>query len=425
MNCEVGIIGAGVSGLAAALELARAGREVCCLEAVGRAGGRILTIHDPLAPIPLELGAEFVHGRPEETWRLIRSAGLTAYEHTAKAPHLHRGRVVKNTEPGSAADRILSRIAHSKGADATFEQMLTRSRQPADVKAWAAVHVEGFNAARKDRISTNSLVKDSDAADKIEGDRTFRIVNGYDSIPLALLRSIPEYERRIRLNSIVERVEWRRGQAEVRYRDVLSGETRRLWCGKLVVTVPLGVLQAGAIGFDPEPTRNLRAARRLEFGQVYRVTLRFREPFWEDDERLRGAGFVISRDPGFFAWWTTHPVMSPILTGWMAGTAAERYRPADAAGAASEARRSLGRILQRDIPRPEAFYFHDWRQDPFFRGAYSYVPAGAMRARADLAKPVGDTLYFSGEATETEGHSATVHGAIAAGIRTARQILGE
>jgi monoamine oxidase len=71
----------------------------------------------------------------------------------------------------------------------------------------------------------------------------------------------------------------------------------------------------------------------------------------------------------------------------------------------------------------ENAYFHDWHADPFARGAYSYVPVGALRAREALAKPVGGTLYFAGEATETNGHSATVHGAIASGKRAARQIL--
>lgn len=77
MECEIGIIGAGAAGLAAASALKAAGKNVICLEASSRVGGRILTIHDPLAPLPIELGAEFVHGLPPETWELIHKAGLT------------------------------------------------------------------------------------------------------------------------------------------------------------------------------------------------------------------------------------------------------------------------------------------------------------------------------------------------------------
>jgi monoamine oxidase len=71
----------------------------------------------------------------------------------------------------------------------------------------------------------------------------------------------------------------------------------------------------------------------------------------------------------------------------------------------------------------EAAYSHDWHGDPFACGAYSYVPAGALAARKILAEPVADTLYFAGEATNLNGHSATVHGAIASGKRAARQCI--
>ena len=71
-----------------------------------------------------------------------------------------------------------------------------------------------------------------------------------------------------------------------------------------------------------------------------------------------------------------------------------------------------------------AAHFHDWHADPFFRGAYSYVPAGRMQAREKFATPVADTLYFAGEAASLDGHSATVHGAIGSGLRAARAVVG-
>ena len=74
---DVVVIGAGAAGLSALRELTRAGLSVLCLEARDRIGGRIFTVHDPLSPIPIELGPEFVHGRPPEIWEIIRSAGIT------------------------------------------------------------------------------------------------------------------------------------------------------------------------------------------------------------------------------------------------------------------------------------------------------------------------------------------------------------
>jgi monoamine oxidase len=49
---------------------------------------------------------------------------------------------------------------------------------------------------------------------------------------------------------------------------------------------------------------------------------------------------------------------------------------------------------------------------------------GGIDAQAQLARPLEDTLFFAGEATNTEGHQGTVHGAIASGLRAAREIIG-
>ena len=89
---------------------------------------------------------------------------------------------------------------------------------------------------------------------------------------------------------------------------------------------------------------------------------------------------------------------------------------------------SLARITgfpkQAVLSQLAAVYFHDWHTDEFACGAYSYVPAGGLWARKQMAVPISDTLYFAGEATDQNGHSATVHGAIASGRRAAQQILG-
>ena len=71
----------------------------------------------------------------------------------------------------------------------------------------------------------------------------------------------------------------------------------------------------------------------------------------------------------------------------------------------------------------EAAWMHDWVHDPFTRGAYSYSMVGGLDAPAALARPLAGTLFFAGEATDTEGATGTVHGAIASGQRAARQLL--
>ncbi|HLK20703.1 MAG TPA: NAD(P)/FAD-dependent oxidoreductase [Bryobacteraceae bacterium] len=424
VDSDVVIIGAGASGLSAAAVLASAGKTVRCLEANHRVGGRILTIQDPFSPLPIELGAEFVHGLPAATWRLIQSAGLTTYEHTARARLIDRGKFLEETEAGKIGESALAAMLKStKRGDESFEAFLKRSHLPAHAKAWARVFVEGFNAARKETISASALKKDAEAADEIEGGRAFRILAGYDSLIHHLLHSIPGHQTVISLNSVVERVEWRHKHVTVRFRSTLDNGISKIRCSQLIVTVPLGVLEAGAIAFDPEPKAIRDGARDLEFGQVYRVTFRFAEPFWESDERLKAIGFLISREPIFPTWWTTHPVISPLLTGWSAGPAAEPLLGLNKAAVITQALASLARILNRKIPSPLAAHLHDWHADPFFRGAYSYVPVNGMPARRFLGRPVEGTLFFAGEATDTTGAGGTVHGAVGSGLRAARQVL--
>lgn len=428
LDCDVVIVGAGVAGLAAATSLRRAGLEVCCLEARERIGGRILTVHDPHTLHPVELGAEFVHGCSPDVWDIIRSAGLLSYELTSPMVRLARGKVIDDPGTWKSADRILDQMAKAaKKKDESFDSYLSRSRAPAAAKQRARQYVEGFNAARSDEVSTRFLVKESAASDEIDGDRSFRILDGYDAVPRALLERIPDHINVVRLHSVVEQIAWRQGAAEVTHRFGPDRESNVLKARAVLVTVPLGVLQEqppapGAIRFEPEPARNLAAARALRFGQVYRVTFRFPHAFLEDDESLRNASFLFSDEKRFPTWWTTHPVISPLLTAWMAGSAAEAFTTSDPAKIADEALSSLKRMLKRNIPEPEQFYFHDWRHDPWSRGGYSYVPVGAVPARKALARPESDTLFFAGEACDFEGHDGTVHGAIGSGMRAARLI---
>ncbi|HEX4275196.1 MAG TPA: FAD-dependent oxidoreductase [Bryobacteraceae bacterium] len=226
------IAGTGVAGLAAAASLRSTGQRVCCLEARDRIGGRISTVHDPSMPIAVELGAEFVHGRPAEIVDLARTAGCCLVEHTPRALHLDRGRILQETKVGQIGDRVIEQLSRSaRKNDESLDDYLRRSHQSVDVKRWTRIQVEGFNAARSDDVSAEFLKRESDAAEKIDGDRAFRILEGYDAIPLALLRSIPDRENSIQLNAVAKRIKWRRGQAEIEFQSLLERQPGPLVAG--------------------------------------------------------------------------------------------------------------------------------------------------------------------------------------------------
>lgn len=400
------IIGAGAAGLAAAQELIRAGAKVCCLEARDRIGGRILTVHGE-APVPVELAAEFVHGRPPEIFELAERAGIGLYETAGRMVGLGE----EEADGGSVMEE-LSRTA-TEEHDETFQSFLDHTSFSPAEKEQAAAFVEGFNAARREVIGVAGIALDQQASDRIDGESSFRVREGYDALIRALAGGVD-----VRLSCPVEAIEWKPGAVKV-FMRVEPIEARRA-----LVTVPLGVLQSGAIRWNPEPKDSLAAAHALRFGDAFRVTFLFDRTFWDERPETAGFGFLFSEEPLFPVWWTGRPAEPRLITGWSAGPKADPLigQPRDAIVA--QALATLSRIMKTQPPNPRGVWFHDWNADPFSRGAYSYVPAGALPARRKLAEPVADTLYVAGEATDLLGYTGAVHGAIASGRRAAAQILG-
>jgi monoamine oxidase len=187
------------------------------------------------------------------------------------------------------------------------------------------------------------------------------------------------------------------------------------------------VLKSGNVAFSPGLPEKQNAMSFLEMGPVIRVSLCFQEKFWEHDPKIADLSFLFTDDPQFPTWWTTNPLPYPILTGWAAGPNAAAHTGRRKDDIVRSAVQSLARIMK--IAEPElrtqmtASFVHDWQADPFSRGAYSYTAVGGMDAAKKLSETVVDTLYFAGEATNGDGYNGTVHGAIATGLRAAKELL--
>jgi monoamine oxidase len=174
------------------------------------------------------------------------------------------------------------------------------------------------------------------------------------------------------------------------------------------------------------------AAMSLVMGPVVRLTLQCREQFWASFlPAAQGAqpdlSFLHAEDEPFSTWWTPYPLQAPLLTAWAGGPKAALLEEHSHAEQAAMCLQTLARVtglpheaLEGQVIRTHA---HDWQRDPYARGAYSSVPVGALPAVETLGRPCAETLYFAGEATDTTGHTGTVHGALASGLRAARQIL--
>lgn len=426
---DVLIIGAGVAGLAAAAELHEAGVSVRLLEARDRVGGRAWSIGAEGLEQAIELGAEFIHGKPPELFSIAQRAHLDPVE-LGGENFTSDGKSVKAFDFFQRSESVLDEL-DDRGQDRSFMEFVREHvKKDPERLQWAMRYVRGFHAADPEQISVHAMVRESKAEEKIEGDRQFRPKHGYRSL-------VEWYQRRlagvpIELNTRVRSIQWSESRIEVLSFAGPSGRVYRQ-AKKLLVTLPLGVLQADAleedaVEFMPELPQKRESASRLAMGRILRITLQFRERFWVKQKPqapdLSHMHFLMADDEYFPTWWTMHPIETPLLVGWAPDIYADKLRGKTHDEVAAQARASLEHALPqyaREI-REGHGYFHDWQADPFSRGAYSYVKVGGLGAQQALGAPVEDTLFFAGEATESEGHHATVHGAIATGLRAAREI---
>src|SRR5262249_51611422 len=373
---DVLIIGAGAAGLAAARQLSDAGRSVLVLEARNRIGGRIYTNHDQKSPVPIELGAEFVHGESPELLEIAHRSGLTLYDVTDQHFMLHDNRAISSEEYWIQMQNFFDRMKKTR-RDQSFQEFINNhARDPKlkNAKKTALMFVKGFHAAEPERVGILGLNKTNAAAEKIHEDHQFRFLNGYDGVVKALYKESVDRGVRFQIETIVEEVRWAPNQVKVRAR---LHETRQdFQASKLLITLPLGVLQTsapenGAVWFDPPLPEKETAARELAMGHVVRIALLFREPFWESIElraskgrvSLSKLGFVHSPDAAIPTWWTQLPVRTPLLVGWTGGSTALKILQSKKPWLdhALESLQFIFGVRKRRLQSLlEDFYFHDW-----------------------------------------------------------------
>ncbi|WP_263411211.1 flavin monoamine oxidase family protein [Terriglobus tenax] len=424
MEFDVLIIGAGMAGLTAARSLAESGVRVALLEASSRVGGRILTVREGEEIV--ELGAEFVHGKPPELWRLIEEAGLETFELEGDNLTFEGQRLQQGEDMGENFS-AMEQFEDWQKPDLSFAAFLAQHPEIDDAARQQLIgFVEGFNAADHHDISVLSLGLQQKAEEEIEGDRLFRVRAGYDLVPQHQLARAQAAGAHLYLETSVESMDWQPHrvtlQAQQHERPVcFTGQ-------QVIVAVPLGVLKSGSISFSPQPPA-LRHATGLCMGQARRFTLIFRERFWQSDPALANLSFFFARDAMPPVWWTAHPANSHTLTAWVGGPRAHQLSGLTPANLAELACVQLATIFARPVEQIRAQLLHclahDWQRDPCALGAYSYVSVGGAEASLRMSEPAQGTVYFAGEHTDTTGHWGTVHAAVRSGIRAARQVLDD
>jgi monoamine oxidase len=400
------IIGAGVAGLAAGRSLRAAGRPALIVEARDRIGGRV---HTDRTYGPVELGAEFIHGDRAATWAAVRAAGLRTAPWDGPRFFGAGGRILPEDDPLALRTRQLYEALSSyHGPDESVASALARLAPPDDkglpyALQWLA-NIEGADTSR---LSAAALGREH--ALSTNGEGNFHLLDGYDRVLAHLAQGLD-----IRLSSPVERVRWSPGEVELGLRD-----GARLSARRVIVTAPVGVLQAGRPAFDPPlPPAKRAAIATIPMGQVTKLVLWFNRELWPSCSAISTDGHVAT-------WWPVESAATPTLMGYTGGAKALSLAALGEAAAIEVGVAELSALLGVDVRAALlGGRLADWSRDEWSLGAYTYSPVGMGAARETLAEPVEDTLYFAGEATVTWGHLATVHGALESGTRVAEQALG-
>jgi monoamine oxidase len=440
-DLEVIVIGAGVSGLGAAQELLNQGCSVTVLEARDRTGGRIYTKDQ--GDNVVDMGASWIHGIGPSAGELDRFDGkmnpiyviaeefdietVSTWEDEEDAEESFYWYQSPDTDfDGDRVDDLIDEI----------ETYLEEERDSADVSDSVDDVLEDFDygSTAEDELvyqfslnhmfSQDYAAQTSDlSAEYFDDNYQFEgaehiFPGGYKQIIDVLAEDV-----NILFNQVVETIDY---SGDVVTVETTDGETYT--ADKVIVTVPLGVLQAGSITFVPElAEEKTDAIDRLGMGVMDKLWLEFEEAFWEDDEDADWICYI-SDTPGY--WVETLNVNKylgvPLLVLFNIGDAAKANSNLSDAALLADAMATI-RKWYPDAPDHVRYSRSNWSKDPYAKGSYPFVKAGATSDDCETYREFDSTdekVFFAGDGTICE-MIGTVHGAYISGVDAANYaILG-
>lgn len=420
-EAEILVLGAGISGLAAARALADKGRKVIVLEARDRIGGRIWT--DSSLGVPLDLGASWIHGvNGNPITKLAKQFGaqtaVTDYDNALL--YDFDGREMSEAEYAEIEALFESIYAEVEAMQEdtdddmplqqAFDEVLLRRNLSAEELRRFGFYVQQATSLEYGADPDDLSLWEWDQDEEFGGaDAVFP--NGYSEITDGLAKGLD-----IRLGVKVAAVFYGADGVEAETSaGVFAAE-------KAVVTFPLGVLKQAGVKFTPPlPAAKQSAIDRLAMGVLNKVYLKFPEIFW--DETVEWIGYLSERVGEWCDWLSFVPyVGAPVLMAFHGGAKGFALEELSDGEIAAGAMKTLRVMFGGDIPEPEGALITRWGKDPFAFGAYSHIPPFASGDDIDaLFAPVDGVLFFAGEATHRK-YPATVHGAYLSGVAAAKEI---
>jgi len=413
---DVIVIGAGMAGVTAARELARAQHSVVVLEARDRIGGRIWSVRD-FCDKPVEAGAEFVHGREAATWKEIRKARLSTRHSPMllrSAFHLGDGtrwlpRTLINPETWSCAG-MRRGIAQMSPPDLSVLDYIEKKGYRGKARMLTEMTFLQHLPGNAEEVGVLGFVEDGVL--DLHMRTNYRIIDGYDTLPRTMANGLD-----IRLNSPVDTVFWDSSSVRVRLCDGQELEAKTA-----ISTLPVGVLQSDTVHFVPSlPASKQWALEQLYMGPIVKLLLHFRERFWPAwMEKVEcGAG------PVNLYWCVFRGITGgpPVLTAYAIGDRGARLSKLGEDEATGVIIADLERLYPGTDPRGALLDCRriDWTQDSYSQGGYSIIRPGGQGARASLRAADTGALFWAGAGTESQPIAELVEAAYVSGLRASKE----
>ncbi|MFL5000735.1 MAG: flavin monoamine oxidase family protein [Xanthobacteraceae bacterium] len=398
---DVIVIGAGAAGVAAARTLAPGRLSVAVLEARDRIGGRAWTAH--ISGLPLDLGCGWLHSADENEWSAIAEKLGLAIDPTPP-PWSRRALeagfpLAEQSDYAAAWARFYGRLAEA--AEAKTDRPASDFLEPGC--RWNALLnalSSYINGVELDRLSV------ADFGNYHDSGVNWRVVAGYGRLVETYARGLD-----VTLECPVTLLDHsgRRVRAVTARGEIIARAA--------VIAVPPSVLACGALRIEPALPDKLEAAHALPLGLADKLFLRVDEPHdFPAEARLFGATDRVTTGS-----YHLRPFGRPVIEGYFGGDFAQELENEDAF--ASFAIEQIAALLGNNMrKRLHPLAASAWRRDPFARGSYSYTKVGHGHARAALAAPVDDRLFFAGEACSLNDFS-TAHGAYRTGAKAADDVM--
>jgi monoamine oxidase len=430
-NYKVIVIGAGAAGLYTGWYLHERGFDVTILEASDRVGGRVRHLSG-FADFDIELGAEEIHGNQSEWYRIVQQAGGELLTETTEDYYFFKQDLANQNEPVLKKENqalqynefiksmnFVENAYTYSGVDKTVEQHLASSGISWNMFGVVNGLLGNEYGTSNNRLSIKGLAEEDSLWSA--GEESYSLKN---KTMLSIMEAkFASAMGKVKLNTQVKIIDYQGDKVR------LTDQNDKIWeADRIVMTVPLKVLQDGDINFNPGlPSTKKDAIEHIGMGGGMKAIFKFSQKFWKDI-LVPNLGSVIGYNEVPEIWATNYGRSeTPVLTAFIMGEKAEQFssQGSNAAGIILSHLDNIfasGNIASQSLLENGSFIM-DWSKEPFIKGAYSYpMVGGGLIFRKELAAPVDDRIFFAGEATHFKGHSGTVHGAIETGIRAISEV---